>query len=109
MFPCYTPWKQQKTIRFSGVFRVYKMGSLARNGLNGSLSKILLVLVVNHEKRVKYSEQTHSEHSQRSKIELFFKNSWRPRVANYCDSSDSSNQGLHNTVCIVPQNFVLDV
>ena len=48
------------------------MGTLARNGLNGSLSKILLVLVVNHEKRVKYSEQTHSEHSKRSKIELFF-------------------------------------
>ena len=48
------------------------MGTLARNGLNGSLSKILLVLVVNHEKRVKYSEQTHSEQSKRSKIELFF-------------------------------------
>ena len=43
------------------------------------------------------------------RLNFFFKNSWRPRVANYCDSSDSSNQGLHNTVCIVPQNFVLDV
>ena len=31
MFPFYTPWKLQKTW-FSGVFKGYKMGTLARNG-----------------------------------------------------------------------------
>ena len=29
MFPFYTPWKNQKTKRFSGVFREYRMGTLA--------------------------------------------------------------------------------
>ena len=27
------PWKHQKSQRFSGIFRGYKMGTLARNGL----------------------------------------------------------------------------
>ena len=34
IFPFYTPWKHQ---RFFGVFRVYKMWTLARNGLNNTL------------------------------------------------------------------------
>ena len=34
MFPFYTPWKHQKTKGFPGVFRGYKMGILAKNGLN---------------------------------------------------------------------------
>ena len=29
MFPFYTPWKYQKTKGFAGVFRGYKMGTLA--------------------------------------------------------------------------------
>ena len=42
MFPFYTPWKQQKTKGFSGVFRGYKMGKLARNGLMRDLNSHLL-------------------------------------------------------------------
>ena len=33
MVPFYTPWKHQKTIWFSGVFRGYKMETVARNGI----------------------------------------------------------------------------
>ena len=33
MFPFYTPLKTPKNQRFSGVFRGYKKGTLARNGL----------------------------------------------------------------------------
>ena len=33
MFPFYTPWKHKKNLRFSSVFRGYKMGALAWNGL----------------------------------------------------------------------------
>ena len=38
MFPYYTPWKQQKTFVFSDVFSGYKMGTLARTGLNQIIS-----------------------------------------------------------------------
>ena len=39
MFPYYTPWKQQKTfVFFSDVFSEYKMGTLARTGLNQIIS-----------------------------------------------------------------------
>ena len=39
MFPYYTPWKQQKTfVFFADVFSGYKMGTLARTGLNQIIS-----------------------------------------------------------------------
>ena len=36
MFPFYTPLKTPENQRFSGVFRGYKMGTLARNGLKNT-------------------------------------------------------------------------
>ena len=33
MLPLHTPWKHQKNLRFSGVFRGYVMEKLARNEL----------------------------------------------------------------------------
>ena len=37
MFPFYTPLKTPENLWFSGVFRWYKMGTLARNGLISKL------------------------------------------------------------------------
>ena len=34
ILPFYTPWKHQKNHWFSGVFKGYKMGTVARNGLS---------------------------------------------------------------------------
>ena len=36
IFPFYTPWKHQKNVRFSGVFRGYKMGIFARKSYSNS-------------------------------------------------------------------------
>ena len=36
IFPFYTPLKTPENIRISGVFRWYKMGTLAKNGLKSS-------------------------------------------------------------------------
>ena len=46
MLPFYTPWKHQKTIDFSGVFRSYKMGTLVRFGLKLFLTDHYLVLCI---------------------------------------------------------------
>ena len=38
MHPFSTPWKHQKTFRFSDVFRGYWQGALGTNGLKGSIN-----------------------------------------------------------------------
>ena len=42
--PILYPLKTPENQRFSGVFRGYKMGTLARNGLTNCTSNLLLVI-----------------------------------------------------------------
>ena len=56
MLPFYTPWKHQKTKGFSGVFKGYKMGKLARNGL--SINKTLSPKVTLKKKLLPKSRKT---------------------------------------------------
>ena len=45
MHPFCTPWKPQKTSRFSDVFTGYRKGALGTNGLSNTLWKLYLIKV----------------------------------------------------------------
>ena len=56
VFPFIYPWKRQKTRRFSGIFTVCKMGSLARNNLIGfNIMKTLALNSLNWDSHRSYS------------------------------------------------------
>ena len=56
VFPFTYPWKRQKTRRFSGIFTVCKMGSLARNSLIGfNIMKTLALNSLNWDSHRSYS------------------------------------------------------
>ena len=53
MHPFSTPWKQQKTVKFSNVFRGYKKGALGTNGLNKLIVHCWSNLLTFHKTQIK--------------------------------------------------------
>ena len=45
--PFFTPWKHQKTLRFSVVFRVWRKGALGTIGLIGKFILVVICILVN--------------------------------------------------------------